>query len=253
MARAEHRPSGRPPRVATFGASVRGPRNAREGGPNQDAWVRGTGRFGHVVAVADGLGSRTESHLGARAACRAVMQAVKLWPGVRTGADVRHLLRLVEIIWRLAVDPAASERASTCCFCLREPDGHLLVAGLGDGLALLRHVEGSVQALGGRAPGDFGNETLALGAAHRLTDWWTHLEQPGTGRAILLATDGVADDLRPERHAGLMEWIVEDVTLLPGAARWRCLERELRDWPVPHHQDDKTLAALVEPPETEPS
>ena len=235
-----------------FGASVRGPRNLRRGRTNQDAWTRACGTFGHLLGVCDGLGSRSASDAGARAACRALQRAARLWPGGTSPADQADpalLVRLVEILWRLELTPRApAECASTCLFALREADGRLLFAGIGDGLAIVRKAGGGVATFGGRSPDGFGDETLALGTPHRIGDWWIATEPPGCGRTVVLATDGVADDLAPERLDAFTHWLADDIGRLPPAARWRRLCRELRAWPVPRHLDDKTVAVLVERP-----
>ena len=234
-----------------YGASVRGPGNMRQGTANQDAWTRAGGAFGHLIGVCDGMGSRPASDAGAQAACRALRQAARLRggasPTLRAGPTL--LVRLVEILWRLYLAPRApAECASTCLFALREPDGRLLLAGLGDGLAIVRRDDGGVATFGGRSPDAFGDETLALGAPHRIDDWWIATEPPGCGRAVVLATDGVADDLDPERLGAFTHWLADDIGGLAPAARWRRLCRDLRAWPVPHHLDDKTVAVLVERP-----
>ena len=235
-----------------YGASVRGPRNLRQGRANQDAWTRAGGAFGHLIGVCDGMGSRPASDAGARAACRALRRAAHLWPGGTSPADradPTHLVRLVEILWRLDLTlRAPSECATTCLFALREPDGRLLFAGLGDGLAIVRKAGGGVVTFGGRGPDAFGDETLALGTPHRIDDWWIATEPPDRGRTVVLATDGVADDLAPERLDAFTDWLASDVGRLAPATRWRRLCRELRAWPVPRHLDDKTVAVLVERP-----
>ena len=235
-----------------YGASVRGPCNLRRGRANQDAWTRAGGAFGHLIGVCDGMGSRPASDAGARAACRALRQAAHLWPAGTSPAnwaDPTHLVRLVETLWRLELAPRApADCASTCLFALREPDGRLLFAGLGDGLAIVRKAGGGVATFGGRDPDAFGNETHALGTPHRIDDWWIATEPPGRGRTVILATDGVADDLAPERLGAFTDWLAADVGRLAPAARWRRLCRELRAWPVPRHLDDKTVAVLVERP-----
>ena len=235
-----------------YGASVRGPRNLRQGRANQDAWIRAVGAFGHLIGVCDGMGSRPASDAGARAACRALRRAARLWPGGSSPADrpdPTHLVRLVEILWRFELGSnAPAECASTCLFALREPDGRLLLAGLGDGLAIVRTAGGGLTTFGGRSPDTFGDETLALGTPHRIDDWWLGTEPAGRGRTVALTTDGVADDLAPERLEAFMDWLANDVGRLVPAARWRRLCRELRTWPVPRHLDDKTVAVLTERP-----
>jgi len=72
------------------------------------------------------------------------------------------------------------------------------------------------------------------------------IEAPATGRAVVLVSDGVSDDLEPARLGGFVEWLVAEVGGLPRPSRRRLLRRELDNWPVPHHLDDKTVAVLVE-------
>ena len=230
-----------------FGATVRGPRNKRAATENQDSWIRARGAYGHVIVVCDGLGSRAASALGAQMACAAVRRAVGLWPGIDSGADPLLLIRLVELLWRLSVSPRPlSECATTCMFALRENGGRFVLAGLGDGLAAMRTEGTSVTTFGGRRDSDFTDETVALGVPHQLEDWWVATPAPASRNAVVLATDGVADDLHPPQIGGFVEWIVTEVGGLPSAARCRVLRRELTNWPVPHHTDDKTVAALID-------
>ena len=231
--------------VQMYGASVRGPRNQREGRANQDVWVKASGAFGHLIGVCDGVGSRRNADLGARAACRALRHAANHWPG--GSASAKHLVRLIEILWRLELKSHdAADCACTCTFALRASDGGLLLAGLGDGLAMLREGDEQLATFGGRGSGVFGNDTLALGAPHRIDDWWIAMRPPAVGRVVVLATDGVADDLEEDRKGAFVDWLSSEVCELAPAARWRRLCSELRQWPVPSHGDDKTIAVMVE-------
>lgn len=231
--------------VQMYGASVRGPRNRREGRANQDAWVKASGAFGHLIGVCDGVGSRRNADLGARTACCALRQAVNHWPG--SAAAAKQLVRLIEILWRLELKGHnAADYACTCMFALRASDGGLLLAGLGDGLAMLREGDEQLATFGGRGSDVFGNDTLALGAPHRIDDWWIVARAPDVGRVVVLATDGVADDLEEDRKGAFVDWLSSEVCELAPAARWRRLCSELRQWPVPSHVDDKTIAVMVE-------
>ena len=65
------------------------------------------------------------------------------------------------------------------------------------------------------------------------------------GEVLLMATDGVSEDLERDRLGDLARWVVDTLGPLrrPGAA----LARELRAWPVPPHRDDKPLLTLWKP------
>lgn len=111
----------------------------------------------------------------------------------------------------------------------------------------LRAPDGQVQVLGTQRSG-FGNETTGLGIA-RSTSEWHFLQLPALapGTTVLLASDGVAEDLHPERLGDLIRHLVEDYGALQHARA--ALARALRQWPTRGHVDDKTLVVLWLAPE----
>ena len=150
-------------------------------------------------------------------------------------------------LWRLELAPRAPpECASTCIFAFRNPAAICCSRALETDSPSSAGSTEAWRPSGRRDPDAFGNETLALGAPHRIDDWWIASEAPSPGRVWVLATDGVADDLDPERLGAFVDWLSADVGRLAPSARWRRLCRELRDWPVPHHLDDKTIVVLAE-------
>ena len=58
----------------------------------------------------------------------------------------------------------------------------MLLAGLGNGLAILRGVDGNVTLSEGGTRMPSGTETLALRAPHRIDDWWAVTNPPHHGR-----------------------------------------------------------------------
>lgn len=224
-----------------FGASVAGPRHLREGMENQDAW--GHRRVGpwRVLVVADGLGSRPHSAAGARAACRVVPKALSIWRGY--GSDPVLLARLIHLLWGAEVAPvAADDAATTCLFAALAADGSGWVGQLGDGLVFIESA-GRTRPLRERPADDFTNTTSGLGVSRRVDDW-TIERLPAGVKRMMLCTDGVADDLLPNRRAALLEWLATDVYAYAPHRRWRVVQSALRDWPTPGHTDDKTLAVL---------
>jgi len=237
-----------------FGVSVRGPAHEREGQPNQDAWMGRLTPAGVVVVVCDGLGSRQRSDFGARAACSAVVDCARVW-GVVADAPPDLLVRAVHAMWNIRVHAAGRDAcATTCLFAVTCADGRLVIAQLGDGLILLRRATGELIAL---LPDDdrFSNETRALGVATSLTDWRIHVEADAPlGTAVLLCTDGIADDLAPAMRGAFLEHVRDRYGGMQSATRRRAVARDLRRWPTPLHRDDKTLALLWNPaaPPSEP-
>ena len=232
--------------IELFGASVPGPAHIAAGLPNQDAWGHAVVRGYRVMVVADGLGSRSRSQDGSRAVVTAVPEALRAWLR-HTDAPIEVLLGLVHLLWRAALAPIEpDEAATTCLFAAIAPDGSGLAAQLGDGLVLVGE-EAAVVPLAQRPDDSFANQTLALGVTRRIGAWHWRRLAPGA-RRLLLCTDGVADDLLPDRHPALLDWLEQDLLPLPPQQRWRTLARELRDWPTPRHTDDKTLAFIRSQP-----
>jgi serine/threonine protein phosphatase PrpC len=144
------------------------------------------------------------------------------------------------------------ESATTCLFAVVTKDGRLLLAQLGDGLVILNTPKGTTTL---EPPAErFGNATTGLGIASDVREWRLHHERNFTGAAtILLATDGVADDLVPEKRAEFVNFLVSEYGPRPAASRARAIAKELRAWPTPRHRDDKTLAVLWSDAVTEAS
>lgn len=223
------------------GSSVRGPRHLAEGTPNQDAWrVTCQSKF-FVAVVCDGLGSRTHSGIGARAACRAVVAAAGSWS--RAGSSsTEALLRLIHAQWAVELGQRAREEcATTCLFALFTRDGRGLLGQLGDGLIYLRSRSLGAVTVSGAARGGFTNETTGLGIATSLSAWsTTEVSTVSPGDCVMIATDGVSDDLIDDQRDALL---VHAAMRYPPqtAVSSRALARELRAWPAARHTDDKTI------------
>jgi serine/threonine protein phosphatase PrpC len=222
---------------------VVGPSHRSEGKPNEDSWLGTHGAFGTLIVVSDGLGSRSEARKGAQMACRAVLDAVRAWHRAGTGA-VADLLQRIEPLWLERIAPSiARDCAATCLFALAHARGHVHVAAIGDGMAFLRTRAGRLEWVVGPRASGFSNDTDALGRASS----WTHRSFPrAVGEVVVLASDGVSDDLLPDRIGDFVVWLMDEFSTLPAQRRCQALRRELTEWPTPRHNDDKTLAVLAQ-------
>jgi serine/threonine protein phosphatase PrpC len=224
---------------------VCGPAHARAGELNQDAWYARTSQTGTLAVVADGMGSRPAGRLGARAAVAASRDAFRLWSASPSGSG-EDLVRLIEVLWRLRLQGTPiGDAATTCLVCALRADGTGVAVQLGDGVLGICATPSAFRAVAPEREG-FASTTVALGTPHGLQDWSIASMEPlSPGAAVLLATDGVADDLVPGRRAPFVAWLVHE--LGSAAAPQRALRRALTRWPVPRHLDDKTLVVLWEP------
>lgn len=227
-----------------FGATVRGPAHVDAGLPNQDAWLGEHAGFGSLAVVCDGLGSAPRSRTGSRAGCRAVLEAVHRWAAAEDAA-VGLLTRLIHVLWALNVSPdEPRDCATTCLFAAAMTDGRLVVGQLGDGLALVQIPGHSPRVIADEREG-FGNETSGLGVTRSVEEWKVHVEHrtlPGT--SVLLASDGVADDLEPDTRAAFARHLRDHYGPLPARERRDTLTTDLTAWPTPNHLDDKTVVLL---------
>jgi len=230
--------------LETFGVSVIGPLHQQENRPNEDAWGRISGSFGIGIVVSDGMGSKPNARHGAKMVIPAVKEALRYWVKA-PNADPVLLLRLIHLHWELKVLPfSAKDSAATCLFAVVTPKNELIMAQLGDGIAVLKENNQQITILNHQTK-NFGNQTTALGVA-KSTKEWSIITKPNfsVGSVILLATDGIADDLITDSLGDFMKVIIDDFANLSPQKRGRLLAHELKNWATPNHLDDKTLAIL---------
>lgn len=228
----------------SWGESVIGPLHLRDRLPNQDAWLSAHRSWGDVIAVSDGLGSHPHSDVGARAACRAVLGAADLFRRFPE-SRIEDFLGLVHAHWLMRISPfSPRECSATCLFAIRV-GGRCLLAQLGDGLVVAcgEEVEETV-ILADDKIHSFSNVTESLGRDFRPEQWRYRMVSEGACDAVILCTDGISDDIPPERQADF----ARDLFLSYRETAPRQRQKELRSWmtkwPVPCHSDDKTIACL---------
>lgn len=226
----------------SFGASVIGPGHAATGKPNQDAWAE----FHHVwcdgIIVSDGLGSKPFSDYGSDAACSAVICAVHACRG-KTEVERAFLsARIIRnwLVWIAPLEPR--DCAATCIFAVRMDDGVVRMGMLGDGLAAIVKNDGSVVSMSDDKTDSFSNITAALSPNVTEKDWrWLSIPEDDC-KAIVLCTDGVADDLKDAE--GFVKEFVDAHRDLSSISAARRVREMLENWPSPKHSDDKTIACL---------
>lgn len=228
-------------RFIACGASVIGPRHFELGEPNQDAMALAGCRGGWIAAVADGLGSRPRSDVGARSACQISRRILRNAPN---NFDLTAMLPLTYQHWLEAIEPTSPrDAATTLLFSRVTAAGDVHAAQLGDGLLLVRCAGEFRRVTPVRTA--FGNQTWALESRHEQDKWSVtqgRLTEPGDG--IVMMTDGVADDLEPAQLSEFFDALYQDLSTRNRRSGRRWLQSELKDWATPLHSDDKTLVVI---------
>lgn len=226
----------------SFGASVVGPGHIESGLPNQDAWAAFHHDWGDVIVVSDGLGSKPYSDFGSRAACLAVALTMRTHASeskidcVKASDDIRT--KWISLLAPL--DPR--DCAATCLFAFRRQDEPLLIGMLGDGLIAAVNRDGSIKTHTEDKNDGFSNVTSALSTEVRPNAWRWLTAAQAECQAILLCSDGVADDLSDS--AGFVSGFYEAHRTLAAVSASRQIRYMLHNWPTPKHSDDKTIACL---------
>ena len=227
-----------------FGESVIGSAHIKNNIPNQDAWLGCQFGWGDVVAVSDGLGSRSKSDVGAKAACESVVEAAKAYHNC-PDAKIEDILRLIHSYWLVKIAPFdPNECLATCLFVIRF-NGKCLLAQLGDGLIAVCGESSNEDILLNDSKQDsFSNLTYSFCQEFRLDQWQTRTVLTGQCNAVVLCTDGISDDLLPEKQSDFAQELYLSYRDCSSKKRTNDIYRWLEDWPVPGHCDDKTVACL---------
>lgn len=226
-----------------FGASVRGNGHIRAHLPNQDCFRIANCHWGDAIVASDGVGSCATSAWGSHAACRAVVASAKVW--INSQENLHDLLNKIHASWLDFVKPFAPDQSSaTCLFAIRPLAGKITAGMLGDGMLAILKADGTCLELSENKDNSFSNQTIALSCRTTGRQWQTISIPQDECSAILLCTDGVADDLLPEKRADFFWHIFNQGRKLATVRVTSELRQMLEKWPVPKHSDDKTLACL---------
>lgn len=231
-----------------FGASVRGPGHITTSMPNQDAGLYFNQLWGLGLVVSDGVGSKPFSNFGSQAVCRAVASAA-LASYRKQEINRDFLLEQIKVNWLSLLKPLNPRDCSaTCLFALRLNDEMIHLGMLGDGLVAVLKTDGKILQIKENKEQGFSNTTQALSQNVAIKDW-QYLSLPEAEcNAILLCTDGVADDLVDgnglDSTDGFVVELLEAYRPLAATTASRYARDMLNNWPTPKHSDDKTLACL---------
>jgi serine/threonine protein phosphatase PrpC len=224
-----------------------GPAHRRKGLPNQDAWLLRRMAWGELAVVADGLGSRAMSHQGARAACRAALQAAAAHCGTPAAVAAQPLLAALHAAWLANSWPHAARECSTTCVLALRSGSLLLLAQLGDGMAVACGRAGKASFLLHAGAPDFANVTDCLQERHVPAAWRVACLDAADFYGVVLCTDGIAADLVAGSELAFAADLLAESQGRSLREQRRDARRWLEDWPVAGHTDDKTIVCMMAP------
>jgi serine/threonine protein phosphatase PrpC len=243
-------------RARIAATTVVGPGHDRAGLPNQDAfacvWSQSVLGKVLVIAIADGLGSASQSREGAH---RAVQLAVDVALERVQGKQTNDALQLADEIsqaiiarWHAEHTQDSTDYDTTLLFTVVTPD-NCIMGQVGDGLILYEmegdgisdfetFVEQEKEYLN-QPPG-----TLAGVRGKKETFHVADVAEriKGNLKNLILMTDGVADDLADPR--AYARSLVDGLAARSNISWNEQIEEHLRSWPRPGHYDDKTVIVV---------
>jgi serine/threonine protein phosphatase PrpC len=229
------------------GTCVTGPAHLSAGHECQDALSLRGWQGGWIAAVADGLGSRSQSARGAKLAVQSAQAVVRRGSGrtsVWRNTPARDVATEIYRRWLAAVpwlDKSCA--ATTLLVAVCDWQGYVRIWQLGDGL-ILSQCDGQLVVVTPERIG-FGNETRAMGVHKAWSDWHhASMTLNGKGDAVLLMTDGISDDLPQPVLQHFARTVQQQLKRRSRRQGRIWLTHELLNWATPGHADDKTLAAI---------
>ena len=203
-------------------------------------------RGGWIAAVADGMGSRPHSAMGARAAVQGA-QAVLRQGGAASqwrNTDAREVATQIYRRWLQTIPWVdKSIAATTLLLAACDHQGNARVWQLGDGMIACR-TKGLLQVITPERDG-FTNETRALGTHRAWSDWSVaDLSLKDAGDSLVLMTDGISEDIRPEAIEPFVRVLHSSLSSMSRRRGRAWLQRELENWATPNHSDDKSIAVI---------
>lgn len=229
-------------KIEEFGySSVKGSLHEKENIPNQDSYSVRKYKFGTILVVSDGLGSKKHSDLGSRSVGKAVDKAVQIWSAY-SEKDIRLLLPLIVSIWNLEISPySQKECGATCLFAIICNDGDLYLGQLGDGNIYVSIGE-ELQLLSEKED-DFTNLTVCMGSFSGYSDWTLKRIQVGEDAiGIVLMTDGVSETIIEEKKEEFVRLLLKKISSFSNLPkRNNFIYKLLSEWNPVNSGDDRTL------------
>lgn len=222
-------------------ASVKGMLHENGNIPNQDAYSVKRYKFGTILVVSDGLGSKSHSDIGSKAVGKTVDKAVQIWSSYQD-KDIRLLLPLMVSVWNMEIYPyLQKDCGATCLFAIITIDGHVYLGQLGDG-SIYISIDNELQLLKEKED-DFTNLTACMGGFSSYAEWsLKDIEVGEKSFGIVMMTDGVSETIMDEKKEEFINLLFRRLSECENLSRRNNLiYRILSEWNPVSAGDDRTL------------
>jgi len=227
----------------SWGVTEIGPGHIKNNLPNQDAWLIYNCPEFDLAVVSDGVGSAKKSEIGSKTICSSAIEATNIFFGYPEGR-FENYFELIHTLWNLSIAPNSPRDCSATCLLAVKIFNIVLLARLGDGLIAACRKDGNATILADSKEDSFSNVTECLGAVYNPEKWNYKIIDPGEYNAVILCTDGIADDIPQEKYSDFALHISSHYEKSEPTAREIEIKNWLSDWPCPGHSDDKTIVCL---------
>lgn len=231
-----------------FGDSEIGPLHLSMGLPNQDAYCLELENKPVLIALSDGLGSKSLSHLGAQAVAYAVE---KLAQHFVSGPVIEplQLIKLFHDFWLAELESVDIDQCRCTALFAIVWEEQTLLAQLGDGdcCIITSNQYGDEQKahfLTQKDDGLFANQTHSLSQELQINQWHFCLQPTAELEACFLVTDGIADDIALEHKTNFYFGLLNQYQQISDEQVDTDVRHWISQWPVNGHSDDKTIVAL---------
>lgn len=225
--------------------SLKGKGHELNGVVNQDAVGYYLNNYGHVLVVSDGLGSKSESDIGSKVLVETVNKVVAL---TDDKTDMPSFIKLLSILWKINIKDDPSEYACTAVVVIVYSSGQVRCLQLGDGIAVIKDGEDYYELSASKDV--FSNMTIGMNKS-KLSDWQSLQFERKSKLQLMLATDGISDDIEDGQHLQFMQSVIGNFTRKNGRYKpvkyWNKVVKFIVDnWTCPNSIDDKTMLIYIE-------
>lgn len=213
--------------------------NKDEDVPNQDFIDVFENESFLIATISDGLGSSKKSSEGARIACKIVIDEIQ---NFQISSDLQILNTRIKTLWEKAIYQIADSfddyRTTSSFVAIFKKQKKIITGRFGDVLISLR-IDGFFQHLK-TTEKDFSNETECLGSKNK-ENYFLSIHDFQHSFDFLIATDGIADELQPEKINSFHDYLKNRFQSIKYNLREQILKNDIENFINKKNNDDKSL------------